>query len=211
MRERCGECRLCLDRLSDARVRRAARVLDARRCIAYLTIEHRGAIDEVLRPQVGDWLFGCDACQDVCPLNRAAPDEPVTARVRRGGRARVAELEPESCCSSTRAPSSSSRTARRCAARGAKGWRATRPSCSAMRARRALPVLRASASDDPSEVVRDAAHWAIDARRRKSRAWKSRAQLARSYAGAPSCQCGRERAGASAPPPRAQRARACPR
>jgi epoxyqueuosine reductase len=45
------------------------RNLDARSCISYLTIEHRGAFDATQRTQVGDWLFGCDVCQDVCPWN----------------------------------------------------------------------------------------------------------------------------------------------
>jgi len=43
--------------------------IDARRCIAYLTIEHRGPVDDEFKPLIGSWLFGCDLCQEVCPLN----------------------------------------------------------------------------------------------------------------------------------------------
>jgi epoxyqueuosine reductase len=84
--DHCGTCTRCIDACPTAAITTPYE-LDASRCISYLTIEHRGDIPADLRAQIGDWLYGCDVCQDVCPHNRKAPpaaDPALQPRFRNG-------------------------------------------------------------------------------------------------------------------------------
>jgi epoxyqueuosine reductase len=71
--DRCGTSRRCIDACPTGAIT-APYQLDARKCISYLTIEHRGAIEPDLQSQMSDWLYGCDICQDVCPFNSRVPE-----------------------------------------------------------------------------------------------------------------------------------------
>jgi epoxyqueuosine reductase len=153
----CGTCTACLDACPTGAFAGPG-LLDSRRCISYLTIELRGPVPPELRPGLGDWVFGCDVCQEVCPWNRKAP---AGAEPDLGNRGEWAELDLVEVLGLSEA-----------------GFRHRFRGTALTRARRsgllrnaalvlgnagdpaALPALR-RALDDPEPLVREAAAWAI--------------------------------------------------
>jgi len=156
--ERCGKCTECLRACPTGAIVEPW-VVDARRCISYLTIELKGPIPVDLRPLVGEWIFGCDVCQDVCPWNRfAVPVEEPRFRLDEGRfRGELTDfLGLSESEFRTRFAGSPVRRA------GRDGF--VRNVCVALGNRgdpRALPALRAAAEGDPSPLVREHAEWAI--------------------------------------------------
>lgn len=150
----CGTCTACLDACpTDAFV--APGMLDARRCISYLTIEQRGSVAEELRSGLGDWLFGCDVCQEVCPWNRKAPlgGEPTLQGCAELDALELLRLSEDEFRRRFRG-TALMRTKRSGLLRNAALVLGNSGDDSA------LPALR-NACDDADPVVREAARWAI--------------------------------------------------
>jgi epoxyqueuosine reductase len=155
----CGTCTRCLD-ACPTQAFPEPYVLDARKCIAYLTIELDGSIPTELRDGIGEWVFGCDICQDVCPWNNKAPVKD-DACFRPRSDLDPAELVPflqidEAEFKERYGKTALARTGRSGMARNAAIVLGNR------RDERAVPALGQSLSDaDP--VVRGAAAWALGA------------------------------------------------
>lgn len=153
----CGTCTACLDACPTGALV-APGLLDARTCISYLTIEHRGPIPPELRPALGDWAFGCDVCSEVCPWGKGAPDLSerfgVHSALADAGLVSWVETSPESFPQRFRG-SPLQRARREGLARNAAIVLGNRPSDAGHRA-----LLRAL-TFDPSAVVREAVAWGL--------------------------------------------------
>jgi len=154
----CGTCTACLDACPTAAFVGPG-LLDARRCISYLTIELRESVPNELRAGLGDWVFGCDVCQEVCPWNRKAPAAAEAALQPREDLAALDLIEllglgeaefKERFRGTALLRSKRSGLLRNAAlVLGNQGDAA------------ALPALRRALAD-PEELVREAARWAIE-------------------------------------------------
>ena len=160
-RRGCGQCRECIPACPTGAIT-APGVIDARRCISYLTIEHRGSIAVELRPLIGTWAFGCDLCQEACPINdRLAPeplDEGASSTV--GGPVPNPDLVE---CLELSEEEFAARFRRTAVRRTGRAGLARNCAIALGNAGdiRAVSALQRSADADPDPVVREAASWAL--------------------------------------------------
>ena len=154
----CGTCTRCLD-VCPTDAFKAPYVLDARRCISYLTIELKSSIPVELRDGMGDWLFGCDLCQDVCPWNHRAPvsQEP--------GFQPLPDLNPANASSLLAISESDFKRRFEASPLGRPGWDGLRRNAAIVLGNSEDPKFLAVLTvhvEDSSPVVREAVAWAID-------------------------------------------------
>ena len=157
----CGRCTRCMDRCPTGAIK-APGVVDARLCISYLTIENRGEIPRGLRPKVGDWAFGCDVCQEVCPYNKTKATESRWPEFSAGSGAGPyleveevlgirtdEEFETRFAGTPLTRPGRAGLLRNCCVAAGNLGLEA------------AVPALEDCLNNDPSALVRGHAAWAL--------------------------------------------------
>jgi len=159
LKKTCGSCDACM-RVCPTGALVAPGVLDNRRCISFWTIEHRGVMPLDIRPLIGDWIFGCDLCQEICPVN-AKPAAPETQALEAFG----PMIEPRPRLEELLALDEEGFRAR---FRNSAVWRTRRSGllrnvCIALgniADRDSVPAL-ATALDDAEPLVRGHAAWAL--------------------------------------------------
>ena len=159
--DHCGTCTRCITACPTQCIL-PNRTLDARRCISYLTIELKDDIPTDLRPLIGDWVFGCDICQMVCPWNRFAVEGDPAFENQSPSRSLTEELELTSQEFNQRFKRTPIKRAKRrgylrnvaVALGNTEGWHA-------------LPILN-NALEDPEPLVREHAKWALEEIKRRN-------------------------------------------
>ncbi len=164
--DHCGTCTRCIEACPTQAIL-PGRDIDSARCISYLTIENKGDIPEDLRPKMGDWIFGCDICQQVCPWNKfSAPAGDASFQPFD-----FAQGKPDSGAAATDliatlalSPESFNRQFKRSPIQRAKRRGLLRNASVALgnsRDPRSLPALE-NATNDSEPLVRQHAKWAVD-------------------------------------------------
>ena len=157
--DRCGTCRRCIDACPTGCIQED-RTLDARGCISYLTIENKGSIPAHLRSKLGDWVFGCDVCQQVCPWNTHAVISPGDPALEPDSSRSTPDLLEELSLS----PVSFNQKYRLSPLKRAKRRGYLRNVAVALGNsgdRGAAPALIQALSSDPESLVRSHAAWAL--------------------------------------------------
>jgi epoxyqueuosine reductase len=158
----CGHCTACMPACPTGAIV-APGVIDARRCIAYLTIEHRGSIPIEVRPLMGTWVFGCDLCQEACPINHRLAPPPLDEQPATTASGPVPYPDLVECLGL-------SEDEFRSRFRTTAVWRTGRAGLARNCAialgnlgdAAATPHLERVRTGDPDETVREAASWALD-------------------------------------------------
>ncbi len=161
--DRCGTCTRCLQACPTGCIL-PDRTIDARRCLSYLTIELKGLIPSALRSQVGEWVFGCDICQQVCPWNRHFALSPSLPPVSPEFAARPGLLQPDLLQELALTPDQFSRKFKASPVKRThrRGYlRNVAVALGGLHSPAALPALARALSGDPEPLVRGHAAWAL--------------------------------------------------
>jgi epoxyqueuosine reductase len=161
--DRCGACNRCLQACPTGCIL-PDRTIDARRCISYLTIELKGSLPPGLRSQVGEWVFGCDICQQVCPWNRHFALSPSLPPASPEFAARPGLPQPDLLQELALTPDQFSRKFKASPVKRnhRRGYlRNVAVALGGLRFPTALPALRQALSGDPEPLVRGHAAWAL--------------------------------------------------